>query len=41
MKYAAEIGSSAMIYIPKFYKNWFRHSKVDGENRHTDTMVIS
>jgi hypothetical protein len=30
MKYAVEMGTDAMIYIPKFHKDWFSHSKVDG-----------
>jgi hypothetical protein len=30
MKYADRVGSAAMIYISSFYKDWFRHSKVDG-----------
>jgi hypothetical protein len=29
MKYGAEMGSGAMIYIPNFIKDWFRDSKVD------------
>jgi hypothetical protein len=38
MKYAVEMGSAAMIYIRKFHKDWFRHSKVDGGGgfRHID-----
>jgi hypothetical protein len=30
MKYAVEMGSGAMIYIPSFIRDWFRHSKVGG-----------
>jgi hypothetical protein len=44
MKYDVEIGLVAMIYIyTKFHKDWFRHSKMNGEgiHRHTDNMVIS
>jgi hypothetical protein len=38
MKYTFEMGSGAMIYIPSFIRNWFRHSKVDrGGYRHTQT----
>jgi hypothetical protein len=40
MKYAVEIGSSAMIYVTKLHKDSFMHSKVDkGETQrhiHTD-----
>jgi hypothetical protein len=36
MKYAVEMGSNAVIYITKFRKDWFRHSKVD-----TDMMEIT
>jgi hypothetical protein len=28
MKYAAEMGSGAMIYMPSFIKVWFRHLNV-------------
>jgi hypothetical protein len=28
MKYAVETGSGAMIYIPKFNKEWFSKSEV-------------
>jgi hypothetical protein len=46
MKYAGEIGSGAMVYTPKFHKDWFRQLKVDraGDtftNTHTDSKVIS
>jgi hypothetical protein len=42
MKYAVEMGSGAMIYIPKFHKDGFSHSKVDkGKHRHIDSMVIA
>jgi hypothetical protein len=38
MKYAVEISSVAMIYIP-LHKDWFRHSKLmGGIHRHTDSM---
>jgi hypothetical protein len=30
MKYVVEMGSDAVIYITKFHKDWFRHSKVNG-----------
>jgi hypothetical protein len=40
MKYAVEMGSGAMIYIPSFIY-WLRHSKVDGGDTQTDSMVIS
>jgi hypothetical protein len=29
MNYAVEMGSGAMIYIPSFIKDWFRHSQVN------------
>jgi hypothetical protein len=29
MKYAVEMGSGAMIYTPKFHKDWFRQLEVD------------
>jgi hypothetical protein len=29
MNYAVEMGSDAMIHIQSFFKDWFRHSKVD------------
>jgi hypothetical protein len=34
MKYAVEVGSGA-----KFHKDWFRHSKVDWWDTHTDTQT--
>jgi hypothetical protein len=40
MKYTNEMGSSAMIYIPSFITDWFRHSNVDGGG-YTDSKVIS
>jgi hypothetical protein len=30
MKYATVMGLGAMIYIPGFNKDWFRHSEVKG-----------
>jgi hypothetical protein len=36
MKYAAEMGSGAMIYISSS-KYWFRHSKVVRGDKHTAT----
>jgi hypothetical protein len=42
MKYAVEVGSGAMIYITKFHKDWFQHSKVDrGGYTDTDSMEIA
>jgi hypothetical protein len=39
-KAAVEMGSAAMIYT-KFYKDWFRHSKVDAGGGDTpDSKVI-
>jgi hypothetical protein len=39
MKYAAEIGSGVMIYIPSFIKT---DSEVNrGIHRYTDSMVIA
>jgi hypothetical protein len=29
MNDAVKMGSGAMIYIPSFIKDWFRHTKVD------------
>jgi hypothetical protein len=40
MKYTAEMGSGAMIYIPSFHKYLFRHSKAD-KGHYTDSMAIS
>jgi hypothetical protein len=34
VKYAIEMGSSAMIYTSKFDKNVFRHSEFDGVGMH-------
>jgi hypothetical protein len=43
MKYAVEMGSGAMIYVPtKFHNDWFGHSDlIRGMQRHTDTIAIS
>jgi hypothetical protein len=42
MKYATEIGSGAMIYVhTKFHKDWFRHSKVNGEGEFTESKEIA
>jgi hypothetical protein len=42
MKNAVEMDLGVMIYITKFHKDWFRHSKViKGLYRHTDSMMIS
>jgi hypothetical protein len=43
MKYAAEMGSGAMIHVhTNFHKNYFTHPKVDGGiHRHTESMVIA
>jgi hypothetical protein len=45
MKYAVERGSGATMYITKFHKNVFRHSKLNGGrrfiHRHIDSMMIS
>jgi hypothetical protein len=42
MKYAVEMYSDAMIYIPKFYKDRYRYSKVDREiHRHPYGDCIS
>jgi hypothetical protein len=38
MKYDVEIGSGVMIYVhTKFHKYWFRRSKADRRDTHTDT----
>jgi hypothetical protein len=34
-EYAVEMGSGAVIYITKFHKVWFRHSKVDRRDTQT------
>jgi hypothetical protein len=44
MKYAVEMGSGAMIYIPSFIKIGSGIQKLIGGGgiyRHTDSMVIS
>jgi hypothetical protein len=42
MKYAVGMGSSVMIYITKFRKDWFSHSNVNkgGTHRHTDIRLL-
>jgi hypothetical protein len=36
MKYAAEMGSSAMMYVhAEFHKDWSRHSKLDKRDTQT------
>jgi hypothetical protein len=40
MKYAVEMGSGAMIYMPSFIEYWFRHSKVDKVG-YTDRLEIA
>jgi hypothetical protein len=42
MKYAIEMGSNAMIYIPSFIKTGSAIQKLmGGIHRHTDSMVIA
>jgi hypothetical protein len=42
MKYAVEVGSGAMIYIPSFVKIASTIQKLRGEiHRHTDSVVIA
>jgi hypothetical protein len=42
MKYAVEIGSGVMTYIPNFIKTGSGIQKlIGGINRHTDRLVIS
>jgi hypothetical protein len=42
MKYAVEMGSGAMIYIPSFIKTSSAIQKsIGGIHRHTDNMVIA
>jgi hypothetical protein len=42
MKYAVEIGSSPVIYIPSFVNIGLSFQKlIWGIHRHTDSMVIS
>jgi hypothetical protein len=38
--YAVEMGSGAMIDIPSFHKNWFRHSEVNKKG-YMDSMEIA
>jgi hypothetical protein len=41
MKYAVEMGSGAVVYIPSI-KDWLNHTKVDkGIHRHADSMEIA
>jgi hypothetical protein len=38
MKYAVEMGSGVMIYVyAKFHRDWFRHSKINVRDTHTNT----
>jgi hypothetical protein len=42
MKYTIEMGSGSLIYVSRFHKDWFRHSKVviGGYTcRHTDSKA--
>jgi hypothetical protein len=42
MKYAVEMGSDAMIYIPSFIKiGWAIQNLVVGIHRHIDNMEIA
>jgi hypothetical protein len=42
MKYAVEMGSAAMIYIPSFIKIVSSTQKlIEGIHRHTDSMGIT
>jgi hypothetical protein len=42
MKYAVEMGSGGMIYIPSFIKIGSAIQKlIGGNDKHTDNMVIS
>jgi hypothetical protein len=36
-KYAVEMGSGVMIYIPKFHKDWSKHSAVHRGDMHKGT----
>jgi hypothetical protein len=40
MRWAVEMSSGIMIYIQKFHKNWFRHSKVDRDKQHDDLISL-
>jgi hypothetical protein len=40
MKYAVEMGSGAVIYIPSFIKISSAIQNLIGGNTHTDSMVI-
>jgi hypothetical protein len=40
MKCAFVMGPGAMLYIPKFYKDWLSRSEVDGGG-FTDSIVIA
>jgi hypothetical protein len=41
MKYASEMGSGDMIYMPSFIKTGSGIQKLMGRYRHTDSMVIA
>jgi hypothetical protein len=42
MKYAYEMGSGAMIYVPRFIKTGSDFEKfIGGIHRHTDSMQIT
>jgi hypothetical protein len=41
MKYAVEMGSGAMMYIPSFIKIGSGIQKLMGIHRHTDSKVMS
>jgi hypothetical protein len=41
MKYAVEMGSGAMIYIPRFKIGSGSQKLIRGMHRHTDSNVIS
>jgi hypothetical protein len=41
MKYAVEMGSGAMIYVPSYIKIGSGIQKLNGADTHTDSKVIS
>jgi hypothetical protein len=41
MKYAVEMGSGAMIYIPSFIQTGSAIQKFMGGNTHIDSMVVA
>jgi hypothetical protein len=40
LKYAVEMGSGTIIYIPIYYKDRFRHSEIDGGGEDSQTLLL-